>query len=142
MAKVAPPEETDADITPSQDVSRQLHDVLQTLQANLSGTLGSVLVDDQGFPLAWDLKGGADVSLIATASAGIARICERSADALDFGVVRNTVITTDKGSVAFFRVSARTGLVLLLQPSTNNILVTIEVNKALESLRQVIAPGF
>ncbi|HLE95917.1 MAG TPA: roadblock/LC7 domain-containing protein [Candidatus Thermoplasmatota archaeon] len=135
-------EEVAVELSPSQVVSRELHEILQHLQAGLAGTLGSVLVDDQGFPLAWDLKGGADVSLIATASAAVARVCERGADALDFGQVRNAVIATDKGSVALFRVSAHTGLVVLLQPSTNNILVMVEVNKALDALRQVIASGF
>lgn len=130
------------DITPAEQVSRDLHDVLQTLQANLAGILGSVLVDEEGFPLAWDLKGGADPTLIATAGALIGRGADRSAEVLDFGTPRNAILTTDKGSIGIFRVSARISLVVLLQPSTNNILVIVEVNKALERLRQVILPGF
>ena len=54
-------------LSPSDELSRSLHDILQGLQAALSGILGSVLVDDGGLPLAWDLKGGADPTLIATA---------------------------------------------------------------------------
>lgn len=130
------------DMSPSEELSRSLHDVLQGLQASLSGILGSVLVDDSGLPLAWDLKGGADPTLIATAGAMIGRSGERATEILDFGSVRNAVLTSDKGTLGVFRVSARTSLVVLLQPSTNNILATVEVNKALERLRQVVAPGF
>ena len=130
------------DLSPAEELSRALHEILQTLQASLSGILGSVLVDDTGLPLAWDLKGGADPTLIATAGAMLSRTSDRSTEILDFGTLRNVILTSDKGTIGLFRVSARTSLVVLLQPSTNNILATVEVNKALERLRQVIAPGF
>lgn len=130
------------DLSPSEELSATLHDILQTLQASLSGILGSVLVDDAGLPLAWDLKGGADPTLIATAGAMLSRTSDRSTEILDFGTLRNVILTSDKGTIGVFRVSARTSLVVLLQPSTNNILAIVEINKALEKLRQVIAPGF
>lgn len=132
----------ESDITPSEELSRALHDVLQDLQAALNGILGSVLVDDTGLPLAWDLKGGADPTLIATAGAMLSRTSDRSTEILDFGTLKNVILTSDKGTIGSFRVSARTSLVVLLQPSTNNILATVEINKALERLRGVIAPGF
>lgn len=130
------------ELTPSEELSRTLHEILQSLQAGLSGILGSLLVDDTGLPLAWDLKGGADPTLIATAGAMISRAADRSTEILDFGNLRSSVLSSDKGTIGIFRVSARTSLVVLLQPSTNNILATVEVGKALERLRQVIAPGF
>lgn len=132
----------EADISPSEELSRALHEILQSLQASLSGILGSVLVDETGLPLAWDLKGGADPTLIATAGAMIGRTGDRATEILDFGSLRNVILTSDKGTIGAFRVSASSSLVVLLQPSTNNILATVEVNKALERLRQVIAPGF
>lgn len=138
---MASPAET-VDMSPSEELSRGLHDILQSLQASLSGILGSVLVDDTGLPLAWDLKGGADPTLIATAGAMLSRVSDRTTEILDFGVLRSVILTSDKGTIGVWRVSARTSLVVLLQPSTNNILATVEVNKALERLRQVIAPGF
>ena len=130
------------DVSPSEALSRTLHDVLQGLQASLSGILGSVLVDDTGLPLAWDLKGGADPTLIATAGAMISRTGERSTEILDLGNLRTAILTSDKGTLGLFRVSARTSLVVLLQPSTNNILATVEINKALDRLRGVVPPGF
>lgn len=129
-------------LSPSDELSRALHDILQGLQAALSGILGSVLVDDAGLPLAWDLKGGADPTLIATAGAMLTRTSDRSTEILDFGSLRNVILTSDKGTIGVFRVSARTSLVVLLQPSTNNILATVEIAKALDRLRGVIAPGF
>lgn len=132
---------TDA-LSPSDELSRALHEILQGLQAALSGILGSVLVDDGGLPLAWDLKGGADPTLIATAGAMLTRTSDRSTEILDFGSLRNVILTSDKGTIGVFRVSARTSLVVLLQPSTNNILATVEIAKALDRLRGVIAPGF
>jgi predicted regulator of Ras-like GTPase activity (Roadblock/LC7/MglB family) len=129
-------------LSPSDELSRALHDILQGLQAALSGILGSVLVDDGGLPLAWDLKGGADPTLIATAGAMLTRTSDRSTEILDFGSLRNVILTSDKGTIGVFRVSARTSLVVLLQPSTNNVLATVEISKALERLRGVIAPGF
>lgn len=129
-------------LSPSDELSRALHEILQGLQAALSGILGSVLVDDGGLPLAWDLKGGADPTLIATAGAMLTRTSDRSTEILDFGSLRNVILTSDKGTIGVFRVSARTSLVVLLQPSTNNILATVEISKALEKLRGVIAPGF
>lgn len=130
------------DLSPAEELSRGLHEILQSLQASLSGILGSVLVDDSGLPLAWDLKGGADPTLIATAGAMLSRASDRTTEILDFGVLRSVILTSDKGTIGVWRVSARTSLVVLLQPSTNNILATVEVHKALERLRQVIAPGF
>lgn len=129
-------------LSPSDELSRALHEILQGLQAALSGILGSVLVDDGGLPLAWDLKGGADPTLIATAGAMLTRTSDRSTEILDFGSLRNVILASDKGTIGVFRVSARTSLVVLLQPSTNNILATVEISKALEKLRGVIAPGF
>jgi predicted regulator of Ras-like GTPase activity (Roadblock/LC7/MglB family) len=130
------------DLSPAEELSATLHEVLQSLQASLSGILGSVLVDDAGLPLAWDLKGGADPTLIATAGAMLSRTSDRSTEILDFGTLRNVILASDKGTIGVFRVSARTSLVVLLQPSTNNILATVEIHKALDKLRQVIAPGF
>lgn len=128
--------------SPADEASRELHGILQDLQTSLSGILGSVLVDEGGFPLAWDLKGGADPTLISTAGAMMTRIADRATEVLDFGNMRNSILTTDKGSIGVFRVSPRISLVLLLQPSTNNILVMIEVGKSLDRLREVISPGF
>ncbi len=134
---------TTADVkAQSEDVRHALQETLQELQGSLSGTLGSVIVDEMGFPLAWDLKGGADPSIIATAGAMISRGADRSSKVLDFGTMRNLVMTTDKGSIGIFRVTPRVSLVLLLQPSTNNILVMVEVTKALDRLREVILPGY
>lgn len=130
------------DMSPSEELSRSLHEILQGLQASLSGILGSVLVDDTGLPLAWDLKGGADPTLIATAGAMISRTGDRSTEILDFGNLRTAILTSDKGTIGVFRVSARTSLVVLLQPSTNNILATVEIHKALDRLRLVVPPGF
>jgi predicted regulator of Ras-like GTPase activity (Roadblock/LC7/MglB family) len=132
----------DAGLSPADEASRDLHAILQSLQADLGGILGSVLVDEAGFPLAWDLKGGADPTLIATAGAMVTRIADRTTEVLDFGNLRNAALTTDKGSIGVFRVTPRISLVLLLQPTANNILVVIEVGKALERMREVIAPGF
>jgi predicted regulator of Ras-like GTPase activity (Roadblock/LC7/MglB family) len=132
----------DVSLSPAEEASRDLHAILQDLQGALAGTLGSVLVDAEGFPLAWDLKGGADPILIATVSSMVSRLGDRATDVLDFGNMRNAIITTDKGSIAVFRVSPRLALVLLLQPSTNHILVMIEVSKALERLREVVVPGY
>lgn len=129
-------------LSPSDELSRVLHDILQGLQAALSGILGSVLVDDAGLPLAWDLKGGADPTLIATAGAMLTRTSDRSTEILDFGSLKSVILTSDKGTIGVFRVSARTSLVVLLQPSTNNVLATVEIHKAMERLKAVIAPGF
>lgn len=125
----------------TEEVAEDLEEVLHDLQNELSGVVGSVLVDNEGFPLVWDLKGGADPTHIATAGATLSQASGRSSEVLDFGRVSNTIMTTEKGSVGVFRVSPSTSLVLLLQPSTNNILVLIEVNKALDKLRKVMAPG-
>lgn len=132
----------DSDEIRDAEVAQELEGVLRDLQNELSGVVGSVLVDEEGFPLVWDLKGGADPTHIATAGATLARASDRSSELLDFGPVSNTIMTTDKGSVGIFSVSPRTSLVLLLQPSTNNILVLIEVEKAIDRLREVMVPGF
>jgi len=129
-------------LSPSDELSRALHDVLQGLQTALSGILGTVLVDDAGLPLAWDLKGGADPTLIATAGAMLTRTSDRSTEILDFGTLKSVILASDKGTIGVFRVSARTSLVVLLQPSTNNILATVEIHKAMERLKGVISPGF
>lgn len=123
------------------ELSRELREALQELQKNLRGILGSVIVDSQGSPLAWDLRGGVEPVLVATAGAMLAKATERTSDLLDMGRMRNTVLTTEQGSIAVFRVTPEALLVTLLQPTANSILVLVEVGKALERLREVMVPG-
>lgn len=122
------------------ELSLELREALRELQRNLQGILGSVIVDAQGRPLVWELRGGVEPMLVATAGAMLARATERTADLLDMGGMRNTVLTTEQGSVAVFRITDGASLVTLLQPTVNNILVLVEVGKALERLRGVMAP--
>lgn len=122
-------------------LSQELREALQELQKNLRGILGSVIVDNDGTPLVWELRGGAEPMLVATAGAMLARATARTADMLDMGDLRNTVLTTDQGSVAVFRINPDASLVVLLQPTANNILVTVEVGKTLERLRGVMGAG-
>jgi predicted regulator of Ras-like GTPase activity (Roadblock/LC7/MglB family) len=123
------------------EVSRELREALQDLQKNLRGMLGSVVVDNDGSPLVWDLRGGAEPMLVATAGAMLARATERTADLLDMGGMRNTVLTTEQGSIAIFRINPDASLVTLLTPTANNILVLVEVGKTLERLRGVMGAG-
>ena len=123
------------------ELSRELREALQALQKDLRGVLGSVLVDERGSPLVWELRGGAEPMLVATAGAMLARTTARIADQLDLGALRNTVLTTEQGSVAVFGVVDNTYLVVLLQPTANSILVLVEVGKALERLREVMGAG-
>ncbi|HEV8359190.1 MAG TPA: roadblock/LC7 domain-containing protein [Candidatus Thermoplasmatota archaeon] len=123
------------------ELARELRETLQELQKNLRGILGSVIVDDHGTPLVWDLRGGVEPMLVATAGGMLARATARAADLLDMGSLKNTVLTTEQGSIAIFRIDNATSLVALLQPTANNILVVVEVGKALERLREVMQPG-
>lgn len=125
----------------AEDMGRELREALQELQKNLRGILGSVVVDQRGSPLVWDLRGGVEPMLVATAGAMLARATDRTADLLDMGLMRNTVLTTEQGSIAIFRIDDTTSLVTLLQPTANNILVVVEVGKTLDRLREVMGPG-
>lgn len=122
-------------------LSRELREALQELQKNLRGILGSVIVANDGGPLVWELRGGVEPMLVATSGAMLARAGARTADLLDMGGLRNSVLTTEQGSVAVFRINAEAALVVLLQPTANSILVTVEVGKSLERLRGVMGPG-
>jgi predicted regulator of Ras-like GTPase activity (Roadblock/LC7/MglB family) len=137
MARTEPAQPEEAVV----DAGQELRDALQELAKNLRGILGSVVVDDQGSPLVWDLRGGAEPMIVATAGAVLAKASGRTADILDMGMPRNTVLTTEQGSVAVFRITEGLSLVTLLQPTANNILVLVEVGKTLERLRSVMAPG-
>jgi predicted regulator of Ras-like GTPase activity (Roadblock/LC7/MglB family) len=123
------------------DMGRELREALGELQKNLRGILGSVIVDDQGNPIMWDLRGGAEPMVVATAGAMLAKASGRTGDLLDMGDTRNVVLTTEQGSIAIFRIAEGTNLVTLLQPTANNILVLVEVGKTLERLRGVLGPG-
>lgn len=128
-------------LTGGDELGQELRGALQELQKNLRGILGSVIVDEEGRPLVWELRGGVEPMLVATAGAVLARATSRTADLLDLGAMRNTVLTTEQGSLAVFRVGDSTALVVLLQPTVNNILVTVEVGKTLERLRGVMGVG-
>lgn len=123
------------------EMAVELREALQELQKNLRGILGSVVVDEGGSPLVWELRGGVEPMLVATAGAMLARATTRTADLLDLGGMRNTVVTTEQGSVAIFRVNDGASLVVLLQPTANNILVLVEVGKTLDRLRGVMGGG-
>jgi predicted regulator of Ras-like GTPase activity (Roadblock/LC7/MglB family) len=123
-----------------EELGDALREILQELQRNLRGVLGSVIVTDDGSPLVWDLR-GVEPMLVATAGALMTQATQRIADLLDMGGMRNIVLTTEQGSVAVFRITEGSALVVLLQPTTNSVLVVIEANKALERLREVMVPG-
>ena len=124
--------------SPSAELAAELREALSDLQRNLGGILGSVLVDEEGSPLSWDLKGGVDPALVATAGAMLGRAAGRTTGLMNLGRSRNVVVTTDRGSIAVFQVTSALSLVTLLQPSTNNILVLVEVRKTIDKLRGVI----
>ena len=86
--------------SPGEALSTELRESLAELQRNLGGLLGSVLVDDEGSPLAWDLRGGVDPALVATAGAMLARAGVRTTELMDLGRSRNVIVTTDRGSIA------------------------------------------
>jgi predicted regulator of Ras-like GTPase activity (Roadblock/LC7/MglB family) len=121
-----------------QDQDQELREALRELQKNLRGVLGSVIVDDRGKPVVWELRGGVEPMLVATAGAVLAKAAGRTADILDLEGLRNTVLTTEQGSVAIFRIVEDANLVTLLQPTANSILVLVEVGKTLERLRSVL----
>jgi len=123
------------------DTDQELREALRELQKNLRGVLGSVIVDDKGKPVVWELSGGVEPMLVATAGAVLAKAAGRTADILDLEGLRNTVLTTEQGSVAIFRIVQDANLVTLLQPTANNILVLVEVGKTLERLRSVMGHG-
>jgi predicted regulator of Ras-like GTPase activity (Roadblock/LC7/MglB family) len=131
--------EQEAQLPPDHD--QELREALRELQKNLRGVQGSVIVDDQGKPLVWELRGGVEPMLVATAGAVLAKAASRTADILDLEGLRNTVLTTEQGSVAIFRILPGANLVTLLQPTANAILVLVEVGKTLERLRGVMHPG-
>lgn len=125
----------------AEEVAAELREILEELQKGLRGILGSVIVTDAGSPLVWELRGGVEPMVVATAGAVLARAGERGADVLDLGRTRSTVLTTEQGSLVVFRVVPGVSLVVLLQPTANSVLVLVEVGKALERLRGVIAHG-
>lgn len=125
-------------LSPQEELVTELREALAELQRNLGGILGTVIVDEEGSPLAWDLKGGVDPALVATAGAMLARAAVRTSSRLDLGRWRNTVVATDRGTIAVFQITMDLALVTLLQPSTNNVLVLIEVRKTIDRLRRAI----
>lgn len=140
MAKVEAESEVRTLPGGADELAIELREVLQELQRNLRGVLGSVIVTDEGSPLVWDLR-GTEPMLVATAGAMLTQATQRIADTLDLGGMKNAVLTTEQGSVAVFRITEGSALVVLLQSTANNVLVVVEVNKALERLRGVMAPG-
>jgi len=125
----------------AEELGRELRAVLQDLQRNLRGLIGSMLVDHRGDPLVWELRGGVEPMFVSLVGSLLAQASERTVAEMDLGLMRNTVVTTEQGALAVFRVSDEAFLVLVMQATANNVLVAIEAQKAIVKLREVMGHG-
>lgn len=95
---------------------------LRRLEANTKGVFGSAVVDRQGFPIAWDLKGGTQQASVGLLGATLRSVLLRSSTILDLGDFSSGLIKFDKGYLGVFELGVDDLFLVVLAGSQINIM--------------------
>ncbi len=139
--------EPDAEIPSSDDLEEttqerlltEMTQALRSLEANTKGIFGSAVVDSEGFPIAWDLKGGTQQTSVGLLGATIRTQLERSSTILDLGEFSSGLIKFDKGYLGIFDIGTDDLFLVILAGSQVNIMdLLLENQSVVRQLKEIL----
>lgn len=120
----------------------EMTQALRSLEANTKGVFGSAVVDSQGFPIAWDLKGGTQQSSVGLLGATLRTQLQRSSTILDLGEFSSSLVKFDKGYLGIFEIGTDDLFLVILAGSQVNIMDLLLENQAVvRKLKEILGGG-
>lgn len=120
----------------------EMTQALRRLEANTKGVFGSAVVDADGFPIAWDLKGGTQQSSVALLGATIREQLSRSATILDLGDFSSGLVKFEKGYLGVFDLETDDLFLVILAGSQVNIMdLLLENDAVVRDLKELLGGG-
>lgn len=135
------PQEEDEEST-QERLLTEMTQALRSLEANTKGVFGSAVVDGDGFPIAWDLKGGTQQSSVALLGATIREQLSRSSTILDLGDFSSCLAKFDKGYLGVFDLGTDDLFLVILAGSQVNIMdLLLENDEVVRELQEILGGG-
>lgn len=120
----------------------EMTQALRSLEANTKGVFGSAVVDSDGFPIAWDLKGGTQQSSVGLLGATLRKQLERSSTILDLGEFSSGLVKFDKGYLGVFEIGTDDLFLVILAGSQVNIMdLLLENDAVVRRLQEILGGG-
>jgi len=139
--------ETGVDLAGNEDLEEstqerlltEMTQALRSLEANTKGVFGSAVVDEQGFPIAWDLKGGTQQSSVGLLAATVRTQLARSSTILDLGEFSSGLMKFEKGYLGIFEVETEDLFLVILAGSQVNIMdLLLEIESVVRRLEEIL----
>lgn len=118
--------------------SEQLKQILQDLVTNSTDIVGAAIVDSDGLLLASQFSSGIDGNRVAAVSAGLISLSTRSAQQLNQGAVKQTLIQADNGNIIAIRATDSTSFVALMPVGVNLGMAFMECRDAANNIRNAM----
>ncbi len=118
--------------------SEQLKQILEELVRNSSDIVGAAIVDSDGLLLASQFTGTIDGNRVAAVSAGLISLSTRSAQQLNQGAVKQTLIQAENGNIIAIRASDNASFVALLPVGVNLGMAFMECRDAATAVRDAM----
>lgn len=118
--------------------SEQLKQILQDLVTNSMDIVGAAIVDSDGLLLASQFSDGIDGNRVAAVSAGLVSLSTRSAQQLNQGAVKQTLIQADNGNIIAIRATDNTSFVALMPVGVNLGMAFMECRDAADNIRNAM----
>lgn len=136
------PGEEDLDETTQERLLKEMTEALRSLEANTKGVFGSAVVDRDGFPIAWDLKGGTQQASVGLLAATLREQLRRSSTILDLGDFSSGLVKFEKGYLGVFELGTDELFLVILAGSQVNIMDLLLENQAVvRQLRDILGRG-
>lgn len=124
------PGDAELEETTQERLLTEMTQALRKLEANTKGIFGSAVVDKDGFPIAWDLKGGTQQTSVGLLGATVRSQLDRSSTILDLGEFKSGLIKFDKGYLGIFEIGMDDLFLVILAGSQVNIMDLLLENQA------------
>jgi predicted regulator of Ras-like GTPase activity (Roadblock/LC7/MglB family) len=115
--------------------SEQLKQILADLVNNSTDIIGAAIVDNDGLLLASQFSSNIDGNRVAAVSAGLISLSARSAQQLNQGAVKQTLIQADNGNIIALRATDTSFFVALMPVGVNLGMAFMECRDAANSIR-------
>ena len=118
--------------------SEQLKQILSELVNNSTDIVGAAIVDSDGLLLASQFNTAIDGTRVAAVSAGLISLASRSAQQLNQGTVKQTLIQAENGNIIAIRATENASFVALTPTSVNLGMAFMECRDAANAIRDTM----
>lgn len=118
--------------------SEQLKSILDNLVNNSTDIKGAAIVNNDGLLLASAMEGGIDANRVAAITAGLISLASRSAQQLQQGDVKQTLIQAESGNVIAIRAGNKAAFVALTPTNVNLGMAFLECGDAAQTIEQTL----